>query len=257
LSSLYPGWQKIPDICVPSCARQNCPINFHCQRDAGPGYLEYCVPGLPGYRCVHDDDCMLGYCLRIDSDVSVCTVDCDSDELCSLLDPLRDPFLCVRGVGADPSLGVCLGYAVLGGAPCADDAECPQALAPHRCSSYDPFSSEPRSLVRGNECHRICDADGSCPSRGGIPHACLPNGECYPGVLGVPCRRAGRGDCMDDPACECMGNLSCECIEGCDQASTDSSTRICTFPCESDADCLKNRLAAHGVCLGGFCRRQP
>ena len=56
---------EIPDICVPNCdSDRDCPPNFACSiSSAAPGSPPICLPGLPGTRCVANQDCVVGSCV--------------------------------------------------------------------------------------------------------------------------------------------------------------------------------------------------
>jgi hypothetical protein len=196
---------------------------------------------------------MLGSCVRIDSELSICTLDCTSDEFCSYLDPLREPFFCGKPDAARPEDGICVPVGPFGGAACSSAEDCPQDLGPHNCSNYFPLNPDAgRARELGNECHRRCDDDTPCPTRGGVPYVCLPNNECYPGSFGVPCRNPGPG--------ECIGKLSCECVEDCTPSVTESSRLICTMACKTAEECEKYNLTAGynpirgDSCRDGFCQ---
>jgi hypothetical protein len=227
---------SLPNVCVPDCESAPCPPNFFCLRDAGPAYPPICAPGLPGFRCATSEDCILGYCAATGAGFNVCTIPCKVDSQCGVLKGLRDPFLCQQGI--------CVSKAPFAGALCRADAHCPSG---QHCSEYDAYRPGTPRLTTNLECHSSCDGEGRCPRAGGMPYVCLPNGDCYPGDMGLPCTGTD----------ECMGELTCEVLE--DPSNSDRSTglEICTKACDADAECVGYGRDPK-ACLDGFCRlRDP
>src|SRR5262249_53327450 len=78
-----------PDICVPRCdGNQHCPPNFACVlATSGAGSPIICVPGVPGERCVTDQDCVIGSCFDTGAGFNECVpgLMCTSDQLCGFL----------------------------------------------------------------------------------------------------------------------------------------------------------------------------
>ena len=68
-SRACPSWSPPaahpPDICVPNCDSQDrCPPNHFCFRKlSGTGSPHICLPGLLGFLCESDIDCMVGKCI--------------------------------------------------------------------------------------------------------------------------------------------------------------------------------------------------
>jgi hypothetical protein len=224
---------SLPSICVPSCADEPCPPNFYCLTDTGPGYPAVCVPGIPGVRCSHPEDCMIGYCADTGAGFSTCTIDCDSDTACQLLSPISSSFLCLNGH--------CESKPAYSGENCIQDSDCP---ADKHCSWYNPYDPLAARDRKKGECRRSCDAGGHCEARGGMPFVCLPTGECYPGDLGLGCASSD----------ECMGELTCVCVEHCDDPAQARS--ICSQACVHDEDCTGYERAAK-ICVNGWCELAP
>ncbi len=235
--------RDLPDICVPNCDVTPCPPDYFCLRSAGPAYPAICTPGLPGFRCEHPEDCMLGECADTGAGFSLCTISCESNATCQLLNGFRDPSLCVRGH--------CVTKATFAGALCRAAQDCPSDLADDEgnvvtgqlCSDYDPYHPDVPRNASDLECHRPCN--DRCPGLGGMPYVCLPNGECYPADMGLPCR----------PGDTCMGDLSCLCIDNCDATDAEQVT-TCTKACEADSDCQGYSVNPKS-CVDGFCRLNP
>ena len=223
------------DICVPNCDVKPCPPGYFCLANAGPGYPFGCATGFPGTKCSAPEDCMLGNCVAVDPALSVCTIDCETDGMCDVLPPVQGRFLCVNNhcVDKQTHLGIRCGRG---------DAVC---LNGQHCSEYDPYAPGVPRLTEDQECRSWCKSDGTCDPVGGMPRVCLPNDECYPGDMGLPCKKPG----------ECMGEFSCECVENCDTPET--ATRICTKPCTSDAQCVGYNTRVPDRCVDGLCRLRP
>jgi hypothetical protein len=235
------GYAGLPAVCVPGCGSKPCPPNFYCLKDAGPAYQPVCAPGLPGFRCARDEDCIFGYCVDTGEGFSLCAVDCTSEADCATFYPIRGHSLCLDGSseGENPPRRHCLNHGAFAGLLCASEDHCPDGEV---CADYNPYDpTQPRP--NGNlECRRTCDENTPCSPLAGIPFSCLLDvGQCYPGDIAIPCTR-------DD---ECMGDLRCECISGCDPPET--SRKICTRRCETDApDCQAYSLVDM-VCHAGRC----
>jgi hypothetical protein len=226
-------FSQLPSICVPACEDEPCPPNFYCLAHSGPGYPPLCVPGIPGGRCTNPEDCLLGYCVDTGAGFNLCSIDCDSDTVCQLLADISTGFICLGGH--------CVTKASYAGENCQDGSQCPAGKV---CSSYNPYEpTHPRDL-KSRECRLPCDANGRCEPRGGMPYVCLPNGECYPGDMGLGCTSSD----------ECMGELTCECVADCDEPAR--ARRICTQRCETDDEC-RGYEQNKKVCVNGWCELPP
>ena len=236
-----------PDICVPNCDSQDrCPPNHFCFRKlSGPGSPPICLPGLLGFLCESDIDCIVGKCvsdnepdeaLRLD----LCTVPCSFDGECEKFDSDQGKFVCVSdGNGA----GRCASPDAYRGARCFDDADCTRDEG-----TSCVFSSKPTSADDQGTCSRLCPGGtGACTPRGGFGHVCLPftvsrdgasKPGCYPGYFGLPCT-------ADD---QCVGDLRCA-------GASDTSPKICTALCLTDEDCGTDRWIAGNpfFCTGSIC----
>jgi hypothetical protein len=231
---------NVPRICLPPCdADGGCPPNFYCTSASGNAYLPLCSPGVPGFRCSHDEDCAIGSCRQTGAGFSICTLECEDDTLCDAMSGPLGSFFC-------SSEGLCVMRGPFAGAYCALDSDCDEG----QCSDFDPFKpSIPRGL-KSRECHRTCSEPGSCDTRGGVPYLCLEvhgrYGECYPGDFGLRCAPGLE---------ECMGELEC-LTAGADEPAT------CTTRCGvhsntqagADAECAGYSFTVNGYCEGGLCR---
>jgi hypothetical protein len=257
----------VPDVCVPFCDETgSCPANFFCEQRVGSAYPPICVPGLPGYRCFSDDDCLLGSCLELTPNLSVCSGTCESDDDCAWLRGARRPVVCARDTAA--SSGVCTTISPFEGEACSTarvDGHSEDCPAMKNCYWFSPvrgdISGTRKPEQATGECRTPCPADKRCPAVAGLPHVCLGEGAggCYPAELGVPCESLGEG-------AACIGGLLCEQVGALEPPDLPSSAlEICTLPCQPDAaagdpfgdeDCRKNSLTAAGFCHeDGFCRR--
>jgi hypothetical protein len=216
----------IDNLCVPACdSNKDCPPNFTCLRnpETAPGGPHMCFPGMVGARCSTDQNCLIGACTDVGVEFDVCSLPCATDAQCAALSTDTDVFVCAKNhcVTARPFQGANC-------SPTGDDgAVCPAGL---RCFDESPYGGV---LLHG-ECRVACDPlDHSCPARGGLPHVCLGaahDGGCYPSSFGTPC--ATKADCV--------ANFECMLAGPDPHSNTDYSDRICTVPCEADADCDKN-----------------
>jgi hypothetical protein len=238
LKKVIPAAGHPPDICVPKCDSNNqCPPNFICLRNdkiSGPDNPAVCVPGLLGFKCLSDIDCLVGKCLSDGGDqvipgsagLHLCTVDCTSDNDCNFFDSDQGLFYC----SADHH---CVTPTAYTGATCKTKSDCT------RDPSTDCFYLSASSP--DGTCLHPCGDDLSCPALGGVPHTCYPPaqlktakvpGGCLPGMFGLPC------------------GADASCVPGLTCRNVSATTKLCTTLCQTDADCAANRFA------GGFCGGQ-
>jgi hypothetical protein len=225
------------DICVPNCdANRNCPPNYFCFPDlysrASP---PVCIPGLLGLRCRSKLDCLFGDCVPTGIGFNICSVPCDSDDVCAKYDSEYGQLFCAKD---GPSPGWCTGARAFRGATCVTTEDC----------RYDgEVCAHAGSDVRTGQClHPCAPLVGTCPSYGGVAHACRPqygaDGQldlfgdpwiCWPGYFGMLCK--------DDT--NCIESLSC--------LNANPATaiyKVCTNPCQNDDDCTQNRHTPGGWC---------
>jgi hypothetical protein len=251
LADIYTTDDSIPNICVPNCGagQPPCPPNFFCLAEAGPAYPAICVPGSPGRRCSHEEDCMVGSCVDTGAGFSVCAVQCSTDDICKVLDGPQGKFFCAFDGGPT---GNCFTRSPFGGSFCFDDADCPGG----RCSTFDPFSPTVPRSVGSLECHPLCTGPGTCSSHGGVPYLCMrvddSYGECYPGDFGLPCSPGLE---------ECIGQLKCIAPAASSSVQEDAGANdgtaplgICTAPCDETKPCSTYHLTSDGYCEDGICR---
>ncbi|MEA2700067.1 MAG: hypothetical protein QOI66_4338 [Myxococcales bacterium] len=230
LRDVIPEAADPPDICVPNCdSHLRCPPNHFCfQKISGPANPAVCIPGLMGFVCTSDIDCLMGTCLS-DQDptpetgLKLCTTTCASDADCEKFDSQQGQFTCVKGHCATPN--------AYRGASCDTDTDCSRDVGTS-CVRFPPadFSQQ-------GTCLRACAPDGSCTARAGIGHTCLPlvgqdrttSPACFPGFFGFPC--------FADSAC--AGGLTCR---GADLTGATPKPGVCTTLCASDADCGASRF---------------
>ena len=236
-----------PDICVPNCdSHDRCPPNHFCfSKLSGSGSPHICLPGLLGFLCESDIDCMVGKCVSDNEPdeglrLNLCTLPCQYDDECAKYDSDQGKFVCVvDGSGA----GRCATPDAYRGARCYDDGDCMRDEGT-KCV----FSSRPLLATDQGTCSRLCPPDGACTPRGGFGHVCLPitvardgtsRPGCYPGYFSLPCT-------ADD---QCVGDLKCTAV------SDASSTKICTALCRTDDDCGADRWTAGNsyFCTGTVC----
>jgi hypothetical protein len=237
LASYYDGVSTPEsDICVPHCdGNLRCPPNFACAvSPASSGSPSLCLPGVPGSRCYQDQDCVAGNCIDTGAGFNMCVLPlpCTSNLDCGALSSPAATFLCAEGV---PGAGKrCVLREAFTGSLCVDATECPDGFI---CTALSPVGADQSH----GDCRLPCGADGSCPARGGIPHACVGAGlgGCVPTGFGFPCASAA----------DCLAELQCLSV-GPDEREQLPLRAVCTVPCGSDADCADNPFI-HG---GGFCR---
>jgi hypothetical protein len=240
LKTVIPKAANPPDICVPNCdSNLQCPPNHFCYRKiSGPANPAVCIPGLLGFVCGSDVDCLVGKC-RSDNagdptqgpGLNLCTISCSRDDECQAFDSEQGRFVCAPD-------GRCVTPEAYRGATCNTTADCvrdPGTI----CVRFPPdTSSDPDT----GTCLRPCDADFTCPPRGEIGHACLPfptddndmpTPVCFPGYFGSPC--------FDRSACA-VPELQCAGADLSDPANPKPGA--CTIVCTSDSDCQQNRWTA-------------
>jgi hypothetical protein len=233
LQEVIPTSANPPDICVPNCDSHNrCPPNFLCyskaSTDASPNV---CIPGLLGFACETDIDCMIGTCREKETGYKFCTAKCNTLEDCSKFDGPQGKFLCVKNPAAPLDLGYCETPNAYRGTICDTTADCAKWNPGDVCDHLVPGSQQ-------GVCLPPCSADGKCNPRGGINHTCVPSpidGEppvCYPGYFGYPCE--GDNNCVDNMVC---------------RPTFPGQPSVCSGGCASDADCAANRwIAGDGWC---------
>jgi hypothetical protein len=238
LRTVIPADANPPDICVPNCDSQGrCPPNHFCLREiSGPANPAVCIPGLLGFVCRTDIDCLAGKCLDDggtgpdqDDHLHLCTNACTNDQDCARFDGPQGTFLC------DLPSHHCATPLAYRGASCNGDDDCVRD-AGSKCVRQK--LTDPQGV-----CLHPCAADYSCRPRGGINHTCIPLlGKqepipvCFPGNFGFPCFDNG----------SCTGDLSCR---GADlTAQPDPQPGLCTVLCAGDEDCTRDRWVVGGWC---------
>jgi hypothetical protein len=243
LPLLVPPGSNAPDICVPNCDSQgNCPPNHFCfQKISGPANPAICIPGLLGFICETDIDCLVGKCMsdgdpNVAQGLKLCTLPCSRDADCTIFDSNQGMFVCLdQGDG-----GHCATPNAYRGNTCRTDADCTRDVGT-ACFFQTAATTGPTNL---GTCLRPCAA-GACAPRAGIGEACLPffddtgapTTACYPGFFGYPC--AGDANCVGDMTCRQIPNVT---------------PNRCTTLCQTDADCAADRwTAGQSFCAGSVC----
>jgi hypothetical protein len=240
LRKIVPG-RLTPDICVPNCDPQfNCPPNYFCYRKVSGQFAEnVCIPGIIGFRCFTDMDCLLGECVDTGEGFNVCSVPCENDTDCARFDRARGPLFC--GKDPDGQGRHCINPVSQQGTPCNLDSECGAA---ELCLHYIP-----NERIRGSdgECRPRCGPGGACRARGGVPHACTTGpgrDTCYPGHFAVACSSSA----------DCVGDLTCLPTPFIGDDDRKEISGSCTVRCQRDEDCAANRWINHtGYCDEGVC----
>jgi hypothetical protein len=232
LRDVIPADANPPDICVPNCdSHLQCPPNHFCYRKiSGPANPAVCIPGLLGFVCDTDLDCLVGKCRDDGNDhnLRLCTTACSTDDDCKKFDSEQGQFICNQ-------FKQCATPSAYRGASCDSDLDC-MRNAGTSCIRFSPQD-------RQGTCLYPCRIDGSCQVLGGINHTCLQaptqvpaTPVCFPGFFGMPCFSDGN----------CVGGLSCR---GADLMAADPTPGICTGLCQTDDDCAKNRwTAGQSIC---------
>jgi hypothetical protein len=254
LTKVIPPEAHPIDVCVPNCdSLGRCPPNHFCLSTvSGPANPPVCIPGLLGFVCQHDVDCLLGKCLS-DGDptsaLTLCTAGCDRDEDCTKFDSVQGHFVCSEDHR-------CITPDAYTGTLCKHDTDCGKRDPGTKCRRAPGTPT-----TAPTTCLRPCDptlGPAACPARGGIGHTCLPfidpndptnaNGgwACYPGGFGFPC--------FDKSQCS-VPELNCV---GADLTNKDGPVPgFCTVVCGKDSDCKDNRwTGGDGYCGGAnlpFC----
>jgi hypothetical protein len=248
LPLLVPASANPPDICVPNCdSSQNCPPNHVCfQKISGPANPAICIPGLLGFICETDINCLVGSCLADDdptAELNLCTIKCNSDADCAVFDSDQGTFGCI--IRSDGQ-GYCESPYSYRGNSCHTDDDCVRnGIRDTTTSCF--FTSPPESASDLGTCLRPCDG-GSCAPRAGIGQTCVPfsspagtpTDACFPGIFPLPCATTAN----------CVGDLTCR---GANAAT--NTLGNCTTLCQTDADCDADRwtagqayCASAGVC---------
>jgi hypothetical protein len=233
LPKVIPAAANPPDICVPNCDSQGkCPPNHFClSKISGKANPSVCIPGLLGFVCETDIDCLVGSC-KSDSDddtvpgLHLCTIGCANDDDCSKYDSHQGRFVCALNAKTPH----CVTPDAYTGALCRTTDDCSRDVGTV-CAKTDPNAET-------GTCLRPCGATNPCTPRGGIGHTCLPfvgddkkeADVCFPGFFPYPC--------FDDSQCAVPG-LKCAGVNLMDPMSPQPGH--CTHLCASDADCDKDK----------------
>ena len=237
LRDVIPQAANPPDICVPNCdSHLRCPPNHFCfQKISGRANPAVCIPGLLGFVCTSDIDCLMGTCLS-DNDptpeqgLKLCSKDCGNDADCTNFNSQQGQFVCVNGRCATPN--------AYRGASCDTDNDCSRDVGTF-CVRFPPAD-----FTQQGTCLRPCQPGGSCTARAGIGHTCLPlvgqdgstSPACFPGFFGLPC--------FSDTAC--AGGLTCR---GAVLTGATPTPGVCTTLCADDKDCAAQPfIADQGYC---------
>ena len=210
----------LPDMCVRLCdGGRHCLPNFACAKtDVARGAEQICIPGVPGIRCMADQDCALGSCVPTGVGFSVCSIPCKEDDNCAILNAPPTYYRCI---GATPEAQkYCINPSPFQGMQCDTAQDC-EADTP-ACSHYSPFLEAPDFF----ECRALCDDERRCPKRGGLAHTCLLDGTCYPGVFSMPCNDSS----------ECLTPFECREVVSFERDHVQSA-KICTIACDEDSHC--------------------
>jgi hypothetical protein len=246
LPLLVPAAAHAPDICVPNCdSQQNCPPNHVCfQKISGPANPAICIPGLLGFICETDINCLVGKCLS-DGDpdatngLKLCTIVCNSDADCAIYDSDQGTFACIpRTDSAGQPQGHCESPYSYRGNACRTTADCTRDE-----NTICVFQTPPEKSTDLGTCLRPCTGTPpDCAPRAGIGQTCLQfltvtdpgsapvqTAACFPGSFGLPCQSNTN----------CAGDLKCRQVD-----PRDPSTTICTALCQIDDDCNADRWSA-------------
>ena len=176
LPLLVPAAAHAPDICVPNCdSAQNCPPNHVCfQKISGPANPAICIPGLLGFICETDINCLVGKCLT-DGDpaasLNLCTVACNSDADCAIYDSNQGTFVCVS---RSDGKSYCESPYSYRGNSCRTDDDCVRDDVRDTPPAY--FQSPPEKPTDLGTCLRPRDARADCaPARRPRPDAASPS----------------------------------------------------------------------------------
>jgi hypothetical protein len=246
LPPALPKGSNAPDICVPECDSQGrCPPNHFCfQKLSGPDNPAVCIPGLLGFECESDIDCLMGTCTDLTGTTidpgpispKLCSTTCTSDDDCARYDSVQGDFICATENDGQKH---CVTPSAFRGATCRSQAGCtrnPGTICVF-INSKDPTEGT---------CVFPCSATRTCPAYSGVPHTCLPldlgtpaqPAVCYPGLFSYPC--------TDDT--NCVGGMKCRAPTG------STNPPFCTATCQTDSDCSNDRwIGAGNVCVGSVC----
>jgi hypothetical protein len=252
LPLLVPAAAHAPDICVPNCdSQQNCPPNHVCfQKISGPANPAICIPGLLGFICETDINCLVGKCLP-DGDpvasLNLCTVPCNNDTDCAIYDSNQGTFVCV--LRSDGKSYCEAPYSYRGNA-CRTDDDCVRnGVRDTTTSCY--FQSPPVQPTDVGTCLRAPTAAG-CAPRAGLGQTPLPfytsdgtkTAACFPGIFPYPC----------ESNANCVGDLGCRNVDS--TTGVGNCTILCATnsdPTDPDADCHGDRWIGDQA----FCATPP
>ncbi len=196
-----------------------------------------CIPGLPGFRCSHDIDCLVGDCVPTGEGFSLCALPCANDEDCARVGyNARDSFSCT--IAAPDGRRYCSRPLAFDGSFCSGDDECEPGAV---CSAPSPLD------VR--QCRRRCGAGDRCAAVGGYAQACATFASppvCMPGLNNAVC--SADDDCIAPRRCRPLPPLA--------EPEPWESGSLCAFTCEKDLDCDTTAPEDIGYCHRGVCSRR-
>ena len=243
LPKVIPAAAHPPDICVPNCnSKGECPPNHFClSKISGPANPSVCIPGLLGFVCGSDIDCLVGKCqsdnpANPDVALHLCTVGCGGDDDCAKYDSLQGQFFCSGSGDAKH----CVTPSAYTGALCRNDDDCAAGMRDKGTKCFKQAPDAPTGT-----CLYACDPmmPGMCQPRDGVGHTCIPlvhpteAGACLPATFGFPC--------FADTDCA-VPDLKCA---GADLSK--GQPGLCTQICSTDMQCATNRWVGPGSYCGG------
>lgn len=268
LQDAVPPSTNPPDICVPNCdSSLDCPPNFLCYRRVSTGATpKVCIPGLLGFTCLDDMDCMVGSCENTGIGYKVCTTRCQTDQDCTQFDGIQGMFLCLKNAAQPDDPGYCRTPNSFRGADCRQDDDCHSRNPFEVCTRFNPTDMLGTCLLP-------CPADRNCLPRSGIEHTCLDPGGggtsvCFPGYFGLPCltdqncidNHDGDLSCLLGPDAKSMCTKTCTMDTDCtsDRWMTgnswcSSAIGTCLPLLENDSTCTRNAACKSGACAGDKC----
>ena len=244
-----PFVSKVAPVCAPNCTRnprggevveELCPRSFVCASKVLSSLpYRFCLPGLFGFPCENDDQCLIGTCLPMGSHTKACSIQCTTSDQCSALYHPSD---------AQKAEVACV------------DGQCVTAFSPYMQFLCDPADNR---CPADATCQKVTDlGDAGVP---GVPdvgeYICwkpCPNGvaDCAGNGSARACLKFGLSICVPgvaSPLIECDPDDPDACVKGleCKASPVLGAKPYCTISCQSDAPCQNHPwLPASWRCRG-------
>ena len=242
---------KIPPVCAPNCVRNPrsdggvddlCPRSFVCASKVLSSLpYRFCLPGLFGFPCENDEQCLIGTCMSMGSHTKACSIPCTTNDQCQALyhpfDATKVSVACVAGQCVTAFSPFMQLLCAPNDNRCPNDAECVETKLLADAGVPDQFD------IGEALCRKECKNGVQDCKDNGTARACLNYlgwTACAPGVA--------------SPAIECDPDDADACVKGLKCLTSPlalGARHYCTVSCQSDQPCQTHPwLPTDWICRG-------